>query len=261
MQSAITMRPSRVLEILRRGGTAFSYKSNLSCARVSDIAAMCGFDCLWADHEHTANDWAVTEQQIWAARAGGMDVLVRVARGGYSDYIRPLELDAAGIMVPHIRGADDAREVVRLTRFQPLGRRPIDGGNADGRFCAVPTAEYVRRANAERFVIVQIEDPEVLDEAEAIARVPGIDMLFFGPGDFSHGLNAPGQADHPEVARARELVAAAALKHGKFAGTVGAPDKIPALHELGYRFINIGSDVTALAAQCRGLLAAVDRWR
>jgi len=127
-----------------------------------------------------------------AAKVHDTDVMVRVARGSYSDHVKPLELDAAGIMVPHVMSLADARRVVSMTRFHPIGRRPVDGGNADGSYCAVDSLTYFREANRERFVCVQIEDPEPLDDLDAIAALDGIDMLFFGPADFSQGIGAPG---------------------------------------------------------------------
>jgi 4-hydroxy-2-oxoheptanedioate aldolase len=172
--------------------------------------------------------------------------MVRVARGSYSDYIRPLELDAAGIMVPHIMSLGDARSVLRMTRFHPVGRRPIDGGNADGAYAQTPLGEYIRGANEDRFIIFQIEDPEPLAEIEAIAALPGLDMLFFGPGDFSHGLGAPGDFTHPELINARKRMAEASLAAGKFAGTTGAVGAIREFLEMGYRFLAIGADVLGL---------------
>lgn len=248
------MRRSRVLERLRAGHVVRSFKVNLSCARTAELAAIAGFDCIWTDREHVANDWSAIEQQVWATKAHDADLLVRVSRGSYSDYVRALELDATGIMVPHVMNLDDARSVVRDTRFHPIGRRPIDGGNADGAYTALPLAEYLRRANEERFLIVQIEDPEVMDDLEAIAGLDGIDMLFFGPGDFSHGLGAPGDWSHPEIARARRRIAEVCLAHGKFAGTVGSPESLPELVAMGYRFVNVGADVVGLMDYCRSLL-------
>jgi len=250
------MRPSRVLKKLRAGGTAISTKLNLGDPRVAEIAAMSGFDCLWNDMEHVPNDLSVIEQQIRAAKACDVDVLVRVSRGGYSDYIRPLEMDAAGIMVPHIMSLEDARAVVRMTRFHPIGRRPVDGGNADGAYCAIPFEDYLKQANEQRFVVVQIEDPEPLAELDEIAALEGIDMLFFGPGDFSQGIGAPGQWDHPELLEARRRVAEAAQAHGKYAGTVGSPEAMAELVDMGYRFINLGADVLGLSRYFRDMLDA-----
>jgi 4-hydroxy-2-oxoheptanedioate aldolase len=250
-----SMRPSCVLAKLRSGQVATSFKLNLADARAAEIAAMAGFDCLWLDMEHVPNDLAVIEKGIWAAKAHACDVLVRVSRGSYSDYIRPLELDAAGIIVPHIMSLEDAENVVRMTRFHPLGRRPVDGGNADGAYCGIEFVEYLKQANEQRLVIVQIEDPEPLAELSAIAALPGIDMLFFGPGDFSHGIGAPGAWDDPRLVEARRQVAEAALAHGKFAGTVASPANLDALIALGYRFLSMGADVVGLSDYCRSIMS------
>lgn len=251
--NAPRMRRSRVLEKLRNGETVYSVKLNFSDARIAELASLAGFDCIWTDMEHVSNDWSTIEKQIWAAKIYDTDTIVRVARGSYSDYIRPLEMDAAGIMVPHVMSAADAAEIVKAVKFHPVGLRPVDGGNADGGYCFIPFADYIRQANEQRFVILQIEDPEPLDEIDRIAQIPGVDMLFFGPGDFSQAIGVPGQFDHPRVLEARKLVAEAAARAGIFAGTVGTPANSAELTDLGYRYINIGSDVTGLGAYFRQL--------
>ena len=248
------MRSSRILRKLRNGEVAICYKLTLESGRVAEIAAQAGFDSLWADMEHVPNDWSVIEKQIWAAKIYDTDVIVRVERGSYSDYIRPLELDAAGIMVPHVMSLEDAKHVVRMTRFHPVGQRPVDGGNADCAYCGINFNEYLRQANQERLVIVQIEDHEPLKKLEAIAALEGIDMLFFGPGDFSQSIGAPGQWDHPEIARTRQRVAEVCRAHGKFAGTVGGPAQAGDLVAMGYQFLSIGADVIDLSNGCRELL-------
>jgi 4-hydroxy-2-oxoheptanedioate aldolase len=248
------MRRSRVLEKLRSGSAVSCIKLNLDNARVAELAAMSGADCLWLDLEHVASDWAVLEAQIYAAKAYDVDVMVRVARGSYSDYLRPLELDAAGIMIPHIMSLADAQSVIRMTRFHPVGRRPLDGGNADGAYAQVGLKDYIRQANEDRFIVFQIEDPEPMAELEAIAALPGFDMLFFGPGDFSHGLGAPGETTHPGLIEARKKIAEVALAQGKFAGTTGPVGSVPEFLALGYRFLGIGADVLGLAPYFNGLV-------
>lgn len=247
------MRESVVLNKLRAGKPAFSLKVNTKDSRTVEMMAIHGIDCIWTCTEHVPNDWSVIESQILAAKAYGSDTVVRVARGSYSDYIRPLELDATGIMVPHIMSEADARKVAEMTRFYPIGRRPIDGGNADGLFCNISAAEYNEQANRNRFVIVQIEDPEAVDEIDGICEVPGIDMIFFGPGDYSHRLGISGQIDHPEVCRVRELVAKKAHEHGIFAGTVAGIGNAREYLDMGYDFLNLGSDVGAILGFMGGI--------
>ena len=254
----MSMRPSRVLAKLRSGGIASCVKLNLDDPRVAEIAAYCGFDCVWLDDEHVPNDYRTLENQVRAAQGLSADCIIRVPRGSYSDLIRPLEMNAAGIMVPHVMSLEDAQQIVRQTRFHPLGRRPLDGGNADGQYCMIGVEEYLRQANRQRMVIVQIEDPEPMDELDAIAATPGIDMLFFGPGDYSHAIGHPGQCNHPDVCEARRLVAQAAARHGIFAGTVASPATLEKTVELGYQFVSVGADVLGLVDHFRRLAAAFE---
>jgi len=250
------MRPSRVLRVMREGKVAICIKANLRDSRFISIAAMCGFDAVWIDFEHVPQSMDLVEQAVNAAAVYDTDILTRVARGPYSNLIQPFEADSAGIMVPHLMSLEDAKQVQYYTKFHPIGRRPIDGGNADGKFTLVDANRYMEEANRERFVIVQIEDPEPVPEIEEIAALPGIDMLFFGPADFTQGAGIPNQFDHPLVAETRELVAKVARRHGKFAGTVGGIGNFKALVALGYNFISIGADVVALANYCREIVDA-----
>lgn len=248
------MRESQVLKKLRAGKNVCSFKLNLCSAQAAELVAMAGFDCIWLDQEHVAQDWAVVCAQNWAAKSYNVDVMVRVSRGSYSDYIKPFEIDATGILVPHIMNVEDARNVIRMTRFHPMGRRPIDGGNSDGAYGAMDLNEYLKHANEQRFISLQIEDPEPLDTLEEIADLEGFDMLFFGPGDFSQGIGAPGQWDHPQLLKTRELVAKTARKYGKFAATTGNLSTLGSLTDMGYQFINLGADVVGLTGYCRELV-------
>jgi len=240
------MRRSRVLEKFRKGEVCICMKLNFIDGRIAELAASYPFDCLWLCMEHCANTLEQMENQVRAAKIFDVDCLIRVPRGSYSDMIRPLEMDATGIIVPHCMSADEAAEIVRMTRFHPIGRRSLDGGNADGHYCNIPIAEYIEQANRERILCVQIEDPESLADVEKIAQIEGITMFYFGPQDFSHAIGLPGQTQHPDVQDARRRVAQAAKKHGIFAGTSRAGLPIAELVEMGYQLITPGSDVIGL---------------
>ena len=241
------MRKSRVLRVMRDGGVAVCAKLNLSDPRGAEIAAMCGFDCIWIDMEHVPTDWSAIENCVRAAKIYDCDTLTRVAtKGCYSDYIRPLEADSTGIMVPHLMSLEEAKKVVYYTKFHPIGRRPLDGGNSDGKFCSVNEFEYLKVANEERFTIVQIEDPEPLAELEEICKLPGLDMIFFGPADFSQGCGTPNDFTNPKINETKALIAKTARKYGKFAGTVGGAGNFAQLVDMGFQFINVVADVTTL---------------
>lgn len=242
------LRKSKVIAKIKEGKVAFSVKLNLADPRCAELAAMSGIDCIWIDKEHVPTDYSTVENIVRAAKAYDCDVLCRVSRGGYSDLICPLEADCTGIMVPHLMNLEEAKKIVYYTKFHPIGRRPIDGGNADGKYCLVDALDYVKEANEERFVIVQIEDPEPMAELEEICALPGIDMIFFGPADFSQGIGKTCQFAAPEIDEARKLIAKTARKYGKMAGTVGSVGNAQQLIDMGYNFINLGADVVALGA-------------
>jgi 4-hydroxy-2-oxoheptanedioate aldolase len=253
------LKRCKVLDRMRNGETVNCFKFNLDGHRAVHMVSQMGFDCLWTDMEHTPNSLDLIERQVLAAQANDMDIIVRVSRGSYSDLIHPLEMNASAIMVPHVMNVVEAKEIARMTKFHPLGRRPADGGNADGAYCMVDFVEYTQFVNENRFVIIQIEDPEAMDELDEICAVDGIDMIFFGPGDYSHAIGVPGQMEHPLVVEARIKIAQCARKHGKLAGTTGSPKTFEEYSKMGYHLINIGADVHALDVYGKNLLNSMKR--
>ncbi len=253
------LRKSRVLKETHQGMVATCAKINLSDPRVIELCGLAGYSTVWLCLEHVPNDWSVIENCVRAAKAYDMDVIVRVSRGSYSDYIRPFECDATGVMIPHVESAEQAREIVDFCRFNPLGRRALDGGNADGAYCQVPLQEYLHHANTERFLILQIESPEALENVEEIAAVPGFEYLLFGAGDYAHRIGKAGQYTCPEVESARRRVEAAALANGKRCVGVGIMLEAPLLKQRGYSVINLASDVVGLGGYLASQLTSLEQ--
>lgn len=250
------LRSSRMLRELRAGQCPTVLKLNLIDPRVVELAGLAGASAVWLCNEHVPNDWLNLEHMIRAAKLYDMDTIVRVSKGSYSEYVKPFEADATAIMVPHVSSPEEARRIVEMTRFHPLGRRPIDGGNMDGIYCQVPYPEYVEHSNRERMIILQIESPEALEKVEEIAAVPGYDALLFGPGDFSHLIGKVAQVKLPEVVAARKRVAAAARKHGKYVVTAGMLDTREALEAEGVTIFTLGADVIGLGQYFQQTIAS-----
>jgi len=246
------------LRELRSGKRPTCFKLNLGDPRVIELCGLAGASAVWICNEHVSNDWFNLENQVRAAKLYDVDTIVRVERGSYSDYVKPFEADATAIMVPHVRTAEEARQIVQMTRFHPLGRRAMDGGNPDGRYCQIPVADYMAHSNSERLLIFQIESPEALENVEAIAAVPGFDMLLFGPGDFSHLIGKPGQVDAPEVVAARKRVGAAGRKHGKSVVAPGMMAPRAVLEAEGYHVFTLGADVLGLNDYFKAKLKAFE---
>jgi len=256
--SRFHMRPSRMLRTIREGKVARVLKLNTGDAKVAEIFAAAQPDALWVCQEHVSATTEQIEHQIRAAKLYDVDTIVRVARGSYSDYIRGFEMDATALMVPHVMNAEDARRVRDMTKFAPIGKRALDGGNNDAQFTRVALAEYLESANRERFALYQIEDPEAMDHLDAIAEMDGVDCLFFGPGDYSVRLGIPGQIQAPEIVKVRERVAEVARKHGKIAATVAGKANVKDYVSMGYNLLSVGADVVALATYADDVLSAFD---
>ena len=210
------VRPSQVLACLRNGQAAHGVAVRLADPTVAEFVAHLGFDAIWLDLEHQRLSVESAAELIRAARAGGAaDIVARPGKGEFARMARLLEAGARGIMYPRCESAAEAAEIVRWAKFPPLGERGLDGIGPDNPFGLTPAAEYVAQANAETFLIAQIESPAALEQAAAIAAVPGIDFLMLGPGDYSCSLGLAGQVRHAEVTAAQQRLREASTASGK----------------------------------------------
>lgn len=239
------MLPSRVKAKLAKDQPVLVTAISLSDPSLFELASLMGFDAIWLDLEHHAHSVQAANSYIRAARVGISDVVARPAKGEFMRLGRLLEAGAKGIMYPRCDDAKEAREVVRWSKFAPLGERGFDGANPDQPYCSMPNiAEYTEAANRETFVVVQIEQPSALEHVEEIAAVPGIDVLMMGPADFTILSGIPGQFDGDVVRKAKQRMAAAAKANGIHWGTTCAtPRHIQEAVELGARFVCHGADI------------------
>ncbi|HWL07849.1 MAG TPA: aldolase/citrate lyase family protein [Planctomicrobium sp.] len=241
------MRTSRIKSKLDRNEPVLITALHFFDPSIYELASLLGMDGLWLDLEHHATSVETAASLIRAARVGTADVVARPAKGEFMRMARLLEAGAQGIMYPRCSHADEARELVRWAKFFPLGERGVDGANGDMPYGMGNLAEYLERANRETFLVAQLEDHLAIEQADEIAAVPGIDVLFFGVGDFSVSSGIPGQFDHPNVMEAMKKVAAAAHRHGKVWGTPSFNvTHAEQLLELGARFLSGLSDLSII---------------
>ncbi len=217
---------------------------------VIDIFALSGgFDGFWIDQEHTGMSYDQILIAATAARANGFDCFVRMAPTDYSLVTQNLETGVGGVMAARIESADQAEEFVSWAKFAPRGSRGLNSSGADANYTFLPLAEFAERANRDHFVAIQIETLGALQQAEQIAAIDGVDMLFIGPADLSQALGVLGQINHEKVWEGYDHVAACCRKHGKHWGTVAAtPDFADRCVERGCRMVTLGSDVKAVRA-------------
>lgn len=238
------MRHSRVKAKLRRGEPALITCCHFIDPSVYELVSLMGFDGIWLDLEHHSTSDETAASLMRAARVGSSDVIARPAKGEFMRMGRLLEAGAQGIMYPRCESADEAAELVRWAKFAPQGQRGVDGANGDNPYCCTPMHSYLKDANEHTLIIAQLESLSAVEQAEQIARVPGIDVLMLGPGDLSVSAGIPYQFDHPLIADAYRRVAEAARKADKWWGTVsGTPEHTQQLFDMGAKFICHGCDL------------------
>lgn len=238
------MRASRVKAKLRKNEPVLMTALHVLDPQIYEMVSLLGFDGIWLDLEHHPTSVETAATLVRAARVGAADVMIRPAKHEYMRLGRMLEIGAHGIMYPRCSGAEEARDVVKWAKFAPVGQRGFDGGNPDMPYCSMTLGDYTKQANDETFIVIQLEDQAAVDQADAIAAVPGVDVLFFGPSDFTILSGIPGQFDHPQVQQAKEKIAAAAKKHGKAWGMPSwSVEMTQQLMGLGARFLAHGCDL------------------
>lgn len=212
----------------------------------------CGFDAFYVDREHGGISADACSQICIAGAALGLLPLVRVQSQAARDIAAALDGGAQGVIVPHVDDAAQARDAVRHAKYPPQGERSIASvGPATG-YLALPLAESLAAQNDATIIVAMLETAQAIEQADAIAAVPGVDVLMIGPNDLSAAMGVPGQTRDPRVVDAYRAVAAACRRHGKqlAGGGAGGPP-VSDVYGMGARLILGGSDVGYLIAAGR----------
>jgi 2-keto-3-deoxy-L-rhamnonate aldolase RhmA len=219
----------------------------LRFSRSVDIAAIArssGFDWLFIDLEHSAMSIDTASQIAVAALDAGIAPLARVTEGNYGMATRLLDGGGLGIVMPHVDTPQQAAELVERLRYPPDGHRSVAGGMPQVGFRSLPAGEVTRQLNAATLVTVMLETPVAIDNADAIAAVPGVDVVMIGTSDLSMEYGVPGEVGHARIVSAYEKVIAACRKHRKHPGMggVGSEELMKKYVGMGMRFILAGGD-------------------
>lgn len=259
---------NHALPKLRAGEVVHMYVlGNFASPRLVDFVGQSGaFGALWFDLEHFDIPTAELATLNLTARAWPVTTVARSFVGDYQTAARLLEAGTGALMCAMVESVDQAREIVRWSKFnnpEPLpgevtGQRGWNSGGIDGRYGNLGPIAYIREQNTQTMLIMQIETPAAVDQAGAIAQVPGVDGLFFGPGDYSHLLGVPGQLGHPQVREAMQRVGDAARSAGKWWGTITpTPELYADARALGAQLLCPGGDVKTVNLGLRELLKVI----
>jgi 2-keto-3-deoxy-L-rhamnonate aldolase RhmA len=215
---------------------------------IAKLMKVAGFDWLFIDLEHGQMSIDAACQISVAALDAGIAPLVRVPMGQTTMGTRCLDGGALGIVMPHVDTPEEARAIADAYRYPPVGHRSIVGGLPQVAYASLPIGEAAATINAATLVAVMIETPKAVANADAIAAVPGIDMLLMGCSDLTLEMGIPGQFEDPRLVAAIETVVAACRRHGRIPaiGGIYAEALLARYLKLGMQAALAGNDLPLL---------------
>jgi 2-keto-3-deoxy-L-rhamnonate aldolase RhmA len=253
----VGMRENPVARTLRAGGTAFgTFALEFVTSALPRTAASAGAEFLVLDQEHSGFTSETLRTVLGAARASDIVPIVRVPSVDSHAISVALDLGALGVMAPRVESADEAQTVASAARYPPGGRRGFGILHVDEHGGDVE--RYMREANEEILVVVQIESSAAVESLDEIAAVEGVDVLWIGQYDLTASLGIPGKFDHPEFLAALAATVEACNRHGK--APAMATDSLETAQELlgmGFKCIAFGHDLTLYRAGLENGLQAL----
>jgi 2-dehydro-3-deoxyglucarate aldolase/4-hydroxy-2-oxoheptanedioate aldolase len=253
------MKVNKVKRTLQTGGIAIGTSIlEFATTGIARIAAAAGVDFVLFDMEHTG--FSIETMRQLLATSTGVDVvpMVRVPATEYHFLARVLDLGAMGVMVPMVESAEQATTIVQSAKYPPAGRRGAAFRLAHDGYQDGDNVAAMRKANAEVLLLAQIESTRGVANADMIAAVDGIDVLWIGHNDLTNSLGIPGEFDHPLYHEAVRQVLEAARRHGKTAGFTGTTAVLAGdMFRLGFRITAYGGDVWIYQQGLRAGVAAV----
>ncbi|MDN2564850.1 aldolase/citrate lyase family protein [Aquibium sp. A9E412] len=240
-----------------RGRPLVGTWSMLNSSNVVEGLGECGFDWVLIDGEHSPITLA---DMIAHLRAIAASDTVPIVRLPWNDPVRikqALDIGATTLMLPYVQSTGEAQAAVAAMRYPPEGVRGVAAMHRASRFGADKT--YLARANAGVALIVQIETEAALGQVEAIAATPGVDAVFFGPGDLAATMGHLGRpAAEPVVAAIRDARARLRGSGVRTGVLAPSPELAEAFIRDGFDFVSVANDAALLFS---GAAAAAARFR
>ncbi|MGH8120244.1 MAG: HpcH/HpaI aldolase family protein [Gammaproteobacteria bacterium] len=239
-------------ERLRRGELLIGTLVSLPSPEVAEILAGCGFDWLFIDAEHGAFNPQQAQRLLQAA--GDCPCVVRVPSGDEVWIKKALDTGAAGVIVPQVHTADQARRIVKYCKYSPAGSRGVGTGRAHK--YGLEFEQYIKRANQQTAVILQAESKEAVENIAEIAAVKGVDAIFIGPYDLSASLGRIGQVQDRKVTAAIDRIVRVCKAAGVRLGFFGVSNEAvrPRIKQ-GLTLITVGVDCLFLTKSAQATLA------
>jgi len=249
---------NRFKSALARGEMLYGCWAGFADAYATEMLATAGFDWLVIDGEHAPNDLPSIMRQLQVLEGRHSAPVVRLPMGEAWAIKQVLDAGAQTLLIPMVDSADQARALVRATRYPPEGIRGSGAALARAtQFSAIP--DYISTANAQICLLVQVETRAGIDALDDILKVDGVDGVFIGPSDLAADMGYLGDSDQPQVRAVIRDALARIAASDKAAGILSLDhDTALSYRDWGAQFLAVGIDVVMLAQTARATMA---RWR
>ena len=243
-------------QALQQGRPQIGLWVGLADAYVAELLASTGFDWLVIDAEHAPNDPRSVLHQLQAVAPYPVHPVVRPVHGSVELIKQYLDIGAQTLLIPMVETAEQAALMVAATRYPTRGIRGVGSALARAsRWNQID--DYLHRCDEEMCVLVQVESVTALANLEAIAAVPGVDGVFFGPSDLSASMGLIGKPMDPSVQSAIADGIATVTQAGKAAGCLtGDPRVARDYLAQGATFVAVGVDTSLLVKAAADLAAS-----
>ncbi len=232
------MRKNEMKARLQAGKPALGCSIMIPSPQMVEMAAHAGFDWVLIDMEHGTIGLETAELMCMAAEARGITPIVRPRNNASAEITSVMDRGAAGVQVPHINTANDARRALGAVKFGPGDNRGLAAGTRpDSYGLAKAMPDFVREANAQSLVCIQLEHAKAIENVDALLAVDDIDVYFIGPSDLSQSMGHPGNPKAPPVKDAIEKTLARIVAAGKTPGMPATADNLDQVIASGCRYI------------------------
>jgi 4-hydroxy-2-oxoheptanedioate aldolase len=229
---------NRMKARLARGEAALGCSLMFPSPQIVEMLGHAGFDWVLLDCEHGSLSLTDVEVMAMAADAVGITAIARPRGNTAADIQSVMDRGVAGVQVPHVNTAEDARRAVSAVKFGPGAARGLAAGTRPDRWgLGARMPDFAAQANAHSLVCVQIEHQEAVANIEEILGVEGVDVFFIGPSDLSQSMGFPGDPKAPPVAAAIEATLARIRAAGRTPGMPATAENLAAILASGCRYI------------------------
>ncbi|MDP5349228.1 MAG: HpcH/HpaI aldolase/citrate lyase family protein [Paracoccaceae bacterium] len=249
---------NRFKEALAAGRMQYGCWAGFGDAYATEVMSTAGFDWLVIDGEHAPNDIRsiMAQLQVLEGKPDSHPV-VRLPMGEAWLIKQALDIGAQTLLIPMVESADQARDLVRAMRYPPEGIRGSGAALARAsRFAAIP--DYIRTANDQMCLLVQVETVKGIEALDEILAVEGVDGVFIGPSDLAADMGHRGDSTQADVRAVIKDALGRIAASDKAAGILALDhDTAADYRDWGAQFLAVGIDVVLLARAARDLAA---RW-